>query len=258
MKKVLGVIVAIVIIWIAGVISTLLKAIVKVSRADIVDISQFQFILMGLIPFIPFIIAIWLVKLSWRKITYKKPEQVLSNNKNDTSLSKAVYNHTKDIASEVKPTINGYKEKHQTSKSDISNISSMNEDEVYEKVMLEIEEDNKVKSTWAKSLAQSDGDKDKAESIYIKMRVNVLMKEQKDTSSQALNLISELNENSINLEIDSDNTKAVEQYKNIKSKFDSAKEKYLKDYENRKAGKLYEEEPAPVGLFSYIKLIFKV
>ncbi|GEM_PF-1971670 len=134
----------------------------------------------------------------------------------------------------------------------------MNEDEIYEKVMLEIEKDNKVKSTWAKSLAQSDGDKDKAEAIYIKLRVDILIKEQKDTSSQALNLILELNENSINTEIDSDNTKAVEQYKNIKSKFDSAKEKYLKDYENRKAGKLYEEEPAPVGLFSYIKLIFKV
>ena len=69
MKKVLGVIVAVVIIWISGIISMLLKAMIEISRTNIENISEFRFILMGLVPFIPFIIGIWLVKLSWRKIT---------------------------------------------------------------------------------------------------------------------------------------------------------------------------------------------
>lgn len=55
--------------------------------------------------------------------------------------------------------------------------SEINEDEIYEKIMIEIEEDKKVKSTWAKALAQSDGDKNKAESIYIKMRVDEIQSE---------------------------------------------------------------------------------
>lgn len=85
------------------------------------------------------------------------------------SLPKAVINHSKDIASEIKPTIDEYKEKHSTTKNE--NLSTkITEDKIYEKIMIEIEEDKKVKSTWAKALAQSDGDKDKAESIYIKFR----------------------------------------------------------------------------------------
>jgi len=43
--------------------------------------------------------------------------------------------------------------------------------------MIEIEEDNKVKSTWAKALAQSEGDKDKAEAEYIRLRVFNIIQE---------------------------------------------------------------------------------
>jgi hypothetical protein len=51
--------------------------------------------------------------------------------------------------------------------------------------MIEIEQDNKVKSTWAKVLSQSDGNKDKAESLYISMRFEeikneILKKQQKE------------------------------------------------------------------------------
>lgn len=109
-------------------------------------------------------------------VKYKnKPieNNTVSNNSNP-SLVKAVYNHSKDIASEVKPTINEYKERHQTSKTDTSNILSIDEDEIYEKVMLEIEEDNKVKSTWARALVQSEGNRDKAEAMYINLRVKDL------------------------------------------------------------------------------------
>ena len=75
MKKVLGVIVAVVIIWISGIISMLLKAMIEISRTNIENISEFQFILMGLVPLIPFIIGIWLVKFTWRIITAKKGQE---------------------------------------------------------------------------------------------------------------------------------------------------------------------------------------
>lgn len=94
---------------------------------------------------------------------------------NETSLPKAVYNHTKDVVNEIKPAINQYKEKHSTTKDGnqtIENINSeINEDEIYEKIMIEIEEDKKVKSTWARALSQSDGDDKKANSLYINLRV---------------------------------------------------------------------------------------
>ena len=65
--------------------------------------------------------------------------------------------------------------------------SEINEDEIYEKIMIEIEQDNKVKSTWAKALSQSDGNKDKVESLYISMRFEeikneILKKQQKENS----------------------------------------------------------------------------
>mgnify|MGYP007032857629 CR=1 FL=1 len=41
--------------------------------------------------------------------------------------------------------------------------------------MLEIEEDRKVKSTWAKAFAQSDGDENKAQAMYITFRVNEII-----------------------------------------------------------------------------------
>lgn len=105
----------------------------------------------------------------------------ISNNSNP-SLTKAVYNHSKDIANEIKPTINEYKERHSTTKNENQTTkimnSEINEDEIYEKIMIEIEEDKKVKSTWAKALAQSDGDDKKAESLYINLRVQHIQEEQ--------------------------------------------------------------------------------
>jgi len=84
-----------------------------------------------------------------------------------------VINHTKDIACDIKPKVNKYIEKH--SQQDCFKYNEnleINEDEVYEKVMLEIEEDKKIKSTWAKAFAQSQGDENKAKALYINLRVD--------------------------------------------------------------------------------------
>jgi hypothetical protein len=59
------------------------------------------------------------------------------------------------------------------------NSDTLLEDEIYEKVMLEIEEDKKVKSTWAKAFAQSQGDENKAKALYISLRVQEIQLEQK-------------------------------------------------------------------------------
>ena len=72
MKKVLASLLAIVIIWIMGIASVILKSLIDVSRENIENISELQFVLMGLLPIIPFIIGIWLIKLSWKKITAPK------------------------------------------------------------------------------------------------------------------------------------------------------------------------------------------
>ena len=117
-----------------------------------------------------------------KKVLFKAKKTV-------TPLSKAVYNHSKDIVNDIKPAINEYKEKHSITKTENEMTQSLNseinEDEIYEKIMIEIEQDNKVKSTWAKALSQSDGNKDKAESLYISMRFEeikneILKKQQKE------------------------------------------------------------------------------
>ena len=111
-----------------------------------------------------------------KKVLFKAKKTV-------TPLSKAVYNHSKDIVNDIKPAINEYKEKHSITKTENEMTQSLNseinEDEIYEKIMIEIEQDNKVKSTWAKALSQSDGNKDKSESLYIEMRFDFLVQEQK-------------------------------------------------------------------------------
>lgn len=110
-----------------------------------------------------------------KKVLFKAKKTV-------TPLSKAVYNHSKDIVNDIKPAINEYKEKHSITKTENEMTQSLNseinEDEIYEDIMIEIEQDNKVKSTWAKALSQSDGNKDKAESLYISMRFEELKYQQ--------------------------------------------------------------------------------
>lgn len=190
MTYIWAIVVSIVILVVFTFIKVFYSTMIDTYKKDhLHELSKEGYVFLGITEIIPLIIAIILIKIVWKKITYKKQVEINSNSKNNSleskntinnpssSLVKAVYNHTKDIANEIKPTINEYKEKHQTNKTDTSNISSINEDEIYEKVLLEIEENNKVKSTWARALAQSEGNKDKAESIYIKERVLIIQKE---------------------------------------------------------------------------------
>lgn len=125
--------------------------------------------LLALIPLVNIVVSFY-----YGIVRYKeKPADNKTTTNSDTSLTKAVYNHAKDIAAEAKPAISEYKQKHAISQTQAENqhIDLVDEDAIYEQVMLEIEEDRKVKSTWAKALAKSDGDREKTEALYINLRV---------------------------------------------------------------------------------------
>lgn len=72
MKKFLGVIVAIGIFVIMTVVHNIYGIMIDSMRESMEDISKFQFVAMGLSKVIPLLLAIWFVKLSWKKITTEK------------------------------------------------------------------------------------------------------------------------------------------------------------------------------------------
>ena len=117
--------------------------------------------------------------------------------KNDTnSLTSAVYNHSKDIINGIKPAINEYKETHTSPNNDCQNNNiNIDESKIYEDIMIEIEQDSKVKSTWAKALSQGDGNRDKSESLYIKMRFDEIKEEYIKNIQLVDSIISIKNEN---------------------------------------------------------------
>jgi uncharacterized membrane protein YhaH (DUF805 family) len=127
--------------------------------------------LFSIIPFVNIGLALYygIVNSNIKKVAQK----------NDTnSLTSAVYNHSKDIINGIKPAINEYKETHTSPNNNCQNNNiNIDESKIYEDIMIEIEQDSKVKSTWAKALSQSDGNKDKAEAIYIKNRFADIKKE---------------------------------------------------------------------------------
>lgn len=118
------------------------------------------------------------------------------------SLSSAVYNHSKDIINGIKPAINEYRETHTSPNNDSgNNNTTIDESKIYEDIMNEIEQDNKVKSTWAKALSQSDGNKDKAESLYISKRFEEL-KYQQSYQKNELNLSEQIENIEIEKEVE--------------------------------------------------------
>ena len=179
MKIFWAIVVSAIIVFVSGLLFNILKIAMGSGTSFLGVIIQLT----------PFMIGIWLIKYSWTKITYsEEPKESIIDN--SQSLAKAVINHSKEFVQEVKPTINKYIQKHNkideivikdNSRVDDNMISiDINEDEIYEQVMIEVEQDNKVKSTWAKALSQSDGDDKKAQSLYIKLRVDTLIQERKE------------------------------------------------------------------------------
>lgn len=78
MKKILASLVAFAIFFVMVIISSILRAVVD-SYLQSHVLSQTSYVLIGLIKLLPLIIAVWLIKLSWSKITSQ------SNQKNTNS-----------------------------------------------------------------------------------------------------------------------------------------------------------------------------
>jgi hypothetical protein len=181
-------------------------------------------------PWLSFLVLIPLVNIGmalyYGIVQYKeKPmngDATVDNS--NSSLVKAVYNHTKDIAAEVKPAISEYKQKHTSSQIQVESqdVYSVDDDKVYEQVILEIEEDKKVKATWARALSQADGDKDKAEALYIQFRVKTIVAEKQEINEQQFLI----------------NKKLLEQAQLEKEKMDRkrAEQKKQEDVEDMKIG----------------------
>ena len=185
-----AIIVALIIVFISGLLFNILKIAMGSGSSFIGVIIQLT----------PFMIGIWLIKYSWTKITYtEEPKENIIDN--TQSLAKAVINHSKELVQEVKPTINNYIQKHNKIDEivikDNLKVEDINEDEIYEQVLHEIEKDDKVKSTWAKALSQSDGDDKKAQSLYIKLRVDFLIQETKKMIENQTREYEELEKNRV-------------------------------------------------------------
>jgi len=147
--------------------------------------------LLALVPLVNIILALY-----YGSVQYKQKEDAIENNQDtaNPSLVKAVKNHAQDIAEDAKENLEEYKEEHQTrknqttetiltSKHEESAIESIDEDALYEQAMDEIENDTKVKSLWAKSFANSEGNDERAKALYIHYRVDYLKKISKSNDS---------------------------------------------------------------------------
>jgi len=193
-----------------------------------------------------------------------KPEKKTIIQSNNNSLTKAVYNHGKDFTSEIKPAINDYKEKHSSQNYKIEEVSNpdtfdMNEDEIYEKIMIEIEENKKIKSTWARALSQSDGNKDKAESIYINLRVDQLRTEHLNSIAHKTQEVK----NEIDAKFDIckyDNMSSDDKIKMIwNEKLKKIKKKAVTNSDNHKHPKVNEEkdysEEKKIGYYTIFSIV---
>ena len=75
MKKIVGFVVAIIILMMTGVFLQISKGIASAILTNGNDVSQFQFVVVNLIAnMLPLIVGLWLIRASWKKITSNTKE----------------------------------------------------------------------------------------------------------------------------------------------------------------------------------------
>lgn len=72
MKYLLGVVIAVVILVITAVVFQVYGLFISSYLSSMENISEFKYVAIGLTKLIPWILGIWLIKLSWKKITAKQ------------------------------------------------------------------------------------------------------------------------------------------------------------------------------------------
>jgi len=184
MRKLIGIIVVFIIILILVTIFSFLRGFGVLDDIGSKVFSEYGFF--GTIIFYSFVggvfisITSWAVKTSWRGITLEKNARTKEKEIQieDVSLANTVVNHTQDITPKANKYFNTCSQiKHNDIILDNdTNINKLSENDIYEKVMLEIEEDKKIKSTWAKAFAQTNGYENQAKALYINLRVEEIKK----------------------------------------------------------------------------------
>lgn len=109
MRIFFGVLLAVFIVYVMGVIIVFLDAIVTVAQQDIDD--KFTYVLIGLIPILPVILAIWLIKVSWRAIVTPAKLQVDSNPKAN------FYSDDNDLPNPEESELKSYEYRHDARQS---------------------------------------------------------------------------------------------------------------------------------------------
>lgn len=207
MKKLIAVIVVIFILFVMGAIFGFLR---EAGAIDNIARQMFEsygtigvFLVYTLYGGLFIFITKWSIKTSWRSITGTQSQespvnQHANNVTHTTSMVEREYAHgdgninksdmnginDNEVYTEVvKKPKQDNKVKVTTAEPTISNTANEQDieidDEVYKQALLEIEENRKVKGTWAKALAKSDGDLSKTEALYIKYRTHAIIEEEK-------------------------------------------------------------------------------
>lgn len=105
MRYFLGIIASATVLIVFSALFGFFRIFIKTVQTNIInDVSQTTYILVGLTPILVAIFGIWLTKITWKKTTStqetvqtKMNSEKISNNKDQPSLVKADYNHSKDI-----------------------------------------------------------------------------------------------------------------------------------------------------------------
>jgi len=177
MRKIIGIIVVFFIVLVIVTIFSFLQGLGILnsigSKVFIAYGSIGAFIFYSTIGGIFISFTSWAVRASWRGIT-------LEENTTVNTKIKAKEIATQDITSKVDNYFDTYS---QVKYNDITlenntNIEKLSENNIYEKVMLEIEEEKKVKATWARAFSQVNGNINQAQALYINLRVEELKQQE--------------------------------------------------------------------------------
>lgn len=115
------------------------------------------------VPFIFFSLVLFLIKKN-----SQSKNQLTSNNSEYKPIEKNVSRKKIEKPNDNQDKL--AKNFKVNTDEDIKRMNSKSEEDIYDLIGKEIEEKNLKRGIWTKAIAESNGDKEKAEAIYIKLR----------------------------------------------------------------------------------------
>ena len=121
------------------------------------------------VPLVIFVLIIFLIKKSNNANNAIKTSSEISNTK---SYEKPIIKKKSNSKNDGEEIIQ--KKIKVNTDEDIKRMNSKSEEDIYDLIGKEIEEKNLKRGIWTKAIAESNGDKEKAEAIYIRLRFEQL------------------------------------------------------------------------------------